>query len=516
MKHPEYKRGLLFQVARTEQHDPDREWSPNAESDRPERHAGRSAPPPRVHAGPAFCGGNQIEGPPRRTRPARAAAGAHRGRPVCAVTADEMKVTFPYPGYERIAPVEVPDGNLLGVYAPRAVGGVDEKAVLARGFAEPYGAPRLRDAVRPADRVLVLVEDATRGTPVPRLLRRAVGELQAAGVSDGQIRLLTAQGTHRRMTEGELRRKLGEFYGRFEVHQHDWLDESSLREFGRTSDGARVTANRLLAEADFVIGLGSIVPHRVKGFSGGAKIAFPGVSGREMQERSQWEASLRTPETVMGVADNPMRRRIEEAARLAGLRYIVNLVSDREKKIAGCFAGDPVAAHREGCKLSREINAAALPRRADIVLIDSHPADRDFWQSAKGFYSGGMAVRDGGTLIVVAPNPEGVADNHPNVLGIGYRPHAEIVRMVGAGEDKDIVGAAVLADVAQVVDRADCVLVSPGITPEETARLGFRHAPTAQDALATAFERQGAGAGVAVLRHGGHILPFVKGGEEKR
>ena len=422
-----------------------------------------------------------------------------------------MIVDFPYPGYERIAAVEVPDENLLGVYAPRSVGQVREEEVLGGGFAEPYGAPHLRDAVRPTDRVLVLVDDATRGTPLPRLLKRGVGKLWAAGVSDGQIRLLTAQGTHRRMTEGELKQKLGEFYGRFETHQHDWLDESNLHEFGRTSDGTRVTANRLLREADFVIGLGSIVPHRVKGFSGGAKIAFPGVSGREMQERNQWEASGRTAEAVMGVAENPTRRRTEEAARLAGLNYIANVVTDADKRIVGCFVGDTVEAHRAGCKLSREINAARLPRRAGIVLIDSHPADRDFWQSAKGFYSGTMAVREGGTLVVVAPNPEGVADNHPNLLEIGYRPQSEIVKMVEAGEVEDVVGAAILADIAQIVDRADCVLVSPGMTREETERLGFRYAETAQEALEMAFERQGRKAEVAVLRHGGHILPLVEG-----
>src|SRR5918911_4748422 len=361
-----------------------------------------------------------------------------------------MKIGFPYPGYERIAPVEVPDANLMGVYAPRSMGQVGEEEVLAGGFAEPYGAPHLREAVKPTDRVLILVDDATRGTPVPRLLKRVIGNLWAAGVSDGQIRLLTAQGTHRRMTEGELRQKLGEFYGRFETHQHDWLDEANLHEFGRTRDGTRVTANRLLREADFCIGLGSIVPHRVKGFSGGAKIAFPGVSGREMQERNQWEASLRMSETVMGVADNPMRLRMEEAARIVSLNYIANLVSDYEGKIVGCFTGDMVEAHRAGCKLSREINAVTLPRRADIVLIDSYPADRDFWQSAKGFYSGTMAVRGGGTLIVVAPNPEGVADNHPNLLEIGYRPHSEIVKMVQDGRVDDLIGAAILADVAQI------------------------------------------------------------------
>ncbi|MFN2517156.1 MAG: nickel-dependent lactate racemase, partial [Pyrinomonadaceae bacterium] len=357
--------------------------------------------------------------------------------------------------------------------------------------------------------VLILIDDGTRGTPICRVLHHVVRELWAAGVLDKQIVLLTAQGTHREMGEKEMMRKLGDFHGRLRVHQHRWLDESELHDFGRTSDGTRVTANSLLRDADFVMGLGSIVPHRIKGFSGGAKIAFPGVSGREMQERNQWEAAQRISETVMGVAENSMRLRIEEAARLVGLRYIANLVSDRQGKIAGCFVGDPVHAHRAGCKLSRELNAVSLPQRADIVLIDSHPADRDLWQSAKGFYSGTMAVRDGGTLIVVSPNPEGTADNHPNVLEIGYRPFPEIVRMVNAGEVEDVVGASVLADLAQIVDRCDCVLVSPGIKRQEAERLGFRYAATPQIALDMAFNRQGREAKIAVLQYGGHILPVI-------
>jgi lactate racemase len=420
-----------------------------------------------------------------------------------------LKIEFPYPGYEQIASAQVPDANLMGVYEPRAIGEIDEENVLTGGFDQPYGASRLRDAVKPTEQVLILIEDGTRGTPIPRLLKRVIGELWSAGVLDKQIRLLTAQGTHRRMPDAELRQKLGEFHGCFILNQHDCRDEMQLHEFGSTSDGTRVTANRLLLESGFTIGLGSIVPHRIMGFSGGAKIAFPGVSGREVQERGQWEAAQHRSESVMGIAENPMRLRIEEAAKLVGLRYIVNVVSDRKKRIAGCFVGDPVAAHRAGCKLSSEINAVTLPQRADIVLIDSHPADRDFWQSAKGVYAGTMAVRDGGTLIVVAPNPEGVADNHPNMLEIGYRPFTEIVRMVESGEVDDVVGAAVLADVAQVMDRTDCILVSPGVRREQTERLGFRYASTAQEALNMAFARQGNAAKIAVLRHGGHILPLI-------
>src|SRR5579862_9695119 len=181
-----------------------------------------------------------------------------------------MRIEFPFPGYEAIAGVEIPDENVMGVFAPPVDGEVDEDSVLARGFAKPVEAPRLRDALRGSRRVLLLVDDGTRGTPVARLLPYVAEELKAADISDDRVTILTAQGTHRQMRESELRRKLGEFHGRFAVHQHNWLDESNLVEFGYTVDGTRVTANRLLAEHDFVIGLGSIVPHRVKGFSGGA------------------------------------------------------------------------------------------------------------------------------------------------------------------------------------------------------------------------------------------------------
>ena len=420
-----------------------------------------------------------------------------------------MRVDFPYPGYEGIAPVEVPDANLMGVFRPETVSGIDEAAVLREGLAHPIDAAPLRETVASGDRVLIVFDDATRATPTAKVLPAVIEELHAAGVQDERIELLQAPGTHRAMTDDELRDKLGPCHGRYRVHEHHYLDPTTLHHYGHTRDGTPVTANRLLREFDFVLGVGSIVPHRVKGFSGGAKIAFPGVSGPEMMARNQWEASMHMSVTVMGVAENPMRLRMEEAASLAGLRYIVNVVYDVGRRIAGCFAGDVVAAHRAGCRRAHDVYGVHLPTRADIVLIDSHSADRDFWQSAKGAYAGDVAVKTGGSLILVAPNPEGVASNHANVLEIGYRPHAELVRLVQQGGVKDLVGLAILADVAQIVDRADCIMVSPGVTAEEARKLGFRSAPSASDALAMALERQPTDASIAVVRYGGHVLPIV-------
>jgi nickel-dependent lactate racemase len=420
-----------------------------------------------------------------------------------------VQIDFPFPGYEDIGPINLPDQNLMGLFTPASFDDLDEQAVLRKGFAMGLGAPRLRDAVKRQDDVLILIDDATRATPTARILPHVLAELHAAGVEDRQISFLQAPGTHRAMNEQELRQKLGSFFGQYPVYEHQWLDEASLHEFGHTRDGTRVTANKRVAEADFVIGIGSIVPHRVKGLSGGAKIMFPGVSGREMMDRNQWEASMHMSETVMGTAENSMRLRMEEAARIAGLNYIVNIVYDTHHKAVGCYCGDFVAAHREGAKRSLEVYGVHLPARADIVVIDSFSQDRDFWQSAKGVYAGTMAVKEGGSLILVSPNPEGVASNHPIVTKLGYKPSSELVAMVQRGEVDDLVGVAILHDVSRIVEMADCIMASPGVNQQDAEKLGFRYARTPQDAVDMAMVKQGKHAQVAVIRNGGHVLPLV-------
>ena len=93
---------------------------------------------------------------------------------------------------------------------------------------------------------------------------------------------------------------------------------------------------------------------------------------------------------------------------------------------------------------------------------------------------------------------------------------AEIVAMVQRGGVSDLVGAAILADICQIVDRTDCIMVSPGVRRDQAQRIGFRYADSAQEALSLALERQGAHATVAVLRYGGHILPLVDDEADQR
>ena len=83
------------------------------------------------------------------------------------------------------------------------------------------------------------------------------------------------------MTEAELRDKLGACFGRYRVHEHHYLDESPCTTSARTRDGTRVTANRLLAERDFVLGVGSIVPTGSRDSRAAPRSPFRGVGPRD-------------------------------------------------------------------------------------------------------------------------------------------------------------------------------------------------------------------------------------------
>ena len=121
-----------------------------------------------------------------------------------------------------------------------------------------------------------------------------------------------------------------------------------------------------------------------------------------------------------------------------------------------------------------------------------------------------MAVKNGGTLILISPNPEGVASNHKNVLEIGYKTHAELVAMVQRGEVDDLVGTLRSSRMyAQIIDHAHCIIASPGVKPKEAEKLGLEYAKDGNDALKKAFARHDKNAKVAVLKHGRHVLPLA-------
>lgn len=421
-----------------------------------------------------------------------------------------MRIDFPYPG---IAPLEVPQANLVGVFRPQVVPAAPPVAEqVAAALRAPIASPPLGELVGPRTSVLILVDDYTRPTPVAEMLPPLIAELAAAGVPASGIKLLVASGTHRLMTGEELAARLGpQILRTYQVFQHRWQDPHDLAPAGETSGGLPIVVNRRLLEAGLVLGLGRIVPHRVAGFSGGAKIVNPGAFGHTSgRQEIHWLSAQVPARAILGVADNYVRRAIDEAGARVGLRFIVNVVQDDAGKVAGVFAGDPVAAHRRGVGLCRDLYGLPLAELADVVVVDSYSADASFCHAARAAWAGELAVRPGGALVLVTPCPEGVGRHHPAVLEFGVRSRRELERLTERGEIDDVVAAAILMLTAWVVrERASGIMVCPGIAPQDQYRLGFTPARTPQDALELAFQRLGRDARVAVFHHGAEILPLV-------
>lgn len=414
--------------------------------------------------------------------------------------------------YSDIPPCDVPAASLLASLEPKTLATADPVERQAESALDhPIGSPHLEEMVEPTGQVLLLVDDITRQTPAWALLPALLGRLERRGVPRRNVKILIAAGTHSRMTQSEVEQKLGTAAARdYSVALHYWKAEEKLAQIGTVPDGTPVRVNRMLQEADLVIGIGQIVPHRVMGYTGGATIVQPGVSGAEITGYTHWQSALFAGDEILGIADNPVRLEVEQIARRAGLRFIINVVLDAQHRVAKVVAGDPVSAHRAGAERAREIWGVDQPGLADIVLAESYPADYDLWQAAKGIYAAELAVRPGGVVILVTPCPHGVSEEHPEVQRLGYHGFEDVKARVARKEITDLVAAAHLVHVGRVIrDKAQGIMVSPGIAENTQRAIGFTPARTPQQALDLAFTKLGRKAKVVVLRQGGNVLPLV-------
>jgi lactate racemase len=421
-----------------------------------------------------------------------------------------MRIDFSY--YNNISPVYIPDDNLAGVCESSVVQpAASPDALIRHAFENPIGSAPIRELAAGCRNALIITDDYTRKTPVRQVLSYLIPEIEGAGIPRDRIRILVALGTHRPMTHAEMTSKFGEeFCQNIHISNHEWRNEAQLIDYGTTEGGTPVRVNRAVEEADFVFGIGQIVPHRIAGFSGGGKIIQPGICGPETTAATHWHSALYPGSEVLGIADNPVRLEIESVARQAGLAAIANAVCDADGCLIGMFVGDPVAAHRVGAELSKQVYGIRVPEPGDILLIDSYPMDIELWQGAKALYAGELAVKKGGVAILISPCPEGVSKTHHLILQEGYRPSQETISLVESGRIVDKIVAAHLVRVGRVIrDNGIGILASPGIGRADTERLGFRYASSPQEALSQAFAIKGRDASVVVIKRGGTALPLI-------
>jgi len=419
-----------------------------------------------------------------------------------------MKIKFPY---SNVRPLEIGlDVNVVQFALPKTNLTTVGAELVSHALRHPIGNVRLALKALDKKKIVIISDDISRPTPTYEFIGLILDELHLSGVKDQNIDFLMALGSHRPMTKKEMAVKLGaNILTRFRVHNHEWDNQKCLKYIGDTNQGVPVSVNRLVSEADLVIGLGAIMPIEVCGFSGGGKIVVPGVCGENTNSEMHW-ARVKVPSNqILGKRDNPIRKSIDSLAKKAGLDYIVNVILDENNKIAGAVAGDVVAAHRAGCKIAKKVYGVKVSKEFDIVIADSFPFDIEFWQANKALDTTGVFVKKGGVVILVSPCYEGFSKTHSEILEFGYLPKETVKTLVKSGKiNHKVVGVHMIQVAAVAIEKAKVILVSEGISKKDAEKVGLLWAQTPQKAFEMAVKFVKGKPRVAILKQAARMLPI--------
>jgi len=399
--------------------------------------------------------------------------------------------------------VTVPDRNVLSVLKPNEVKtALTGRAAVKDALEHPIGSLRLREIVKPGEKIVLIASDITRPCPTWEIMPHLLSELYDAGAEKKDITLVFGLGSHRKMTDEERRHLAGEqAYSEIRCMDGDCSDCVHL---GVTKSKTPVDIVRTVAEADRRICIGNIEYHYFAGYSGGAKAIMPGVS-TPAAIQSNHSMMVREGAHTGKIDGNPVREDIEEAGKMCGIDFILNVVLNEKKEIIRAVAGDAVKAHREGCRFLDTLYLIRIPHRADIVIVSDGgaPKDLNLYQTQKALDNSRHAVKKGGTVILVGSCKE----------GLGQKTFEEWMRKAEKPEDlifrikeNFTLGGHKAAAIAMVEQNAEVDLVSE--MPDELVKTCFmKPYHDVQAAFDQAFRKYGEDAEVIIMPYGGSTLP---------
>lgn len=194
---------------------------------------------------------------------------------------------------------DLPVGTRV-IYPRRPIAGLpNPRAAIRYALHHPEEMEPLHALLTPGMKVTIAVDDIS--LPLPPMARPDIREticdivlemLADHGVDD--VHIIIATSLHRRMTEAEIRRMLGDkvvdAYWPDRLYNHDACDPDGMVELGRTAHGEVAQTNRRAAESDLVIYVNiNLVP-----MDGGHKSVGVGLCGYESLKAHH------TPKAIVG------------------------------------------------------------------------------------------------------------------------------------------------------------------------------------------------------------------------
>ena len=419
-----------------------------------------------------------------------------------------VDVWLPY-GKTQVC-VRIPARNLLGTIEPKECAGApDARAEVERALKEPIGAKRLSEIAKPEQKVVIVVDDNTRDSPSSLMLPPVLAELNAAGVKDENVTVVFGCGTHRPVAPEEAAEIVGvEVLKRVKAVSHDCKAQDLVFAGTTKTHGNKVYLNRTFAEADVRVLLGDVGFHYYAGYGGGRKSVLPAVAGEETIKHNH--ALMLHADARTGVlAGNPVHEDMTEAARLAKVDFIVNVVTNSKGEVVKAFAGDMEQAFLEAVKLVDEMYRVQVDRRADIVVASpgGSPADINLFQAYKAVDAALEAVKRGGVVILVAECPEG----HGNQVFYDWMMRFGDLKAVEREIKRNFVlGGHKAYYLLKALQNHQIILLSSLPDYYAASIFKLKTARAVNDALNEAFNIVGKAARVWAIPYGNFTLPHVK------
>lgn len=410
--------------------------------------------------------------------------------------------------------VSLPDGWLGEIIQPPPTPTAPEPDHLIQSALDhPINAPKIEHIAAAGHKVAILVDDHTRKSSARQMLSHLLGRLAAADVSQADICIVLALGSHRPMSAAEIEGKLGaENAARYEIVNTPSARPDEFVYLGTASSGIPIHIHRRVALADLRIGLGMITPHMDAGFSGGAKIVLPGVCSDQTIDAFHMRSAY-LQANPLGDENCALRLELESAvARLAPLDFILNSIPTLDHGLYACVAGHPVSAHRAGVKRARDVFQAATRRRYPIVLAACYPYEQDLWQSMKGLWCGDLLTADEGSLVLVTYAGEGSQQTSLLPGYIGADPD-HLMHSLVSGNCQDPKSAATGIMVGRIKRRIQISIISQGLNRTHAQLMGLSYFKSVQEALEHAARRlhpTNRPASIGVIPNAGLVLPVIK------
>jgi nickel-dependent lactate racemase len=316
-----------------------------------------------------------------------------------------------------IKSVQIPEDAEVTLLQPETMPILESLSLsLNNALENPLGcdplASQLQQKAQP--KIAIAVPDETLSTPVKELLTIILKHIYKSlpKLEPDSVTIVIGGGLHS-PPDAERQKHLipKPIASGCNILVHD-ANYSLVKSFGSTSRGTPVRINAALADADFILVIGQIDPHQFVGFTGGSKGVVIGCGSPESIEHNH-SLMLEKNSCVGLIEGNPVREDLNEAGRMIGIDFAVNVVLNPDKKVVRVLAGEPEAVLKQGAKTCTKLYGVKIKTKFDIVVAScgGKPKDIVLYQAQKGLNLSSHAVKKGGKILLLAACQHGIGDD---------------------------------------------------------------------------------------------------------